>query len=397
MACDSITDIVVRESGRYLDRDIYNRTFGRSPWVSLIKRGIYPGGLGDTINVLTYERSAPTATSTWNTVTTVDGQEGGACLPPHTNVGVASTTRNFNLQRYVLHGPDFCAEDLRTPFALAQQLNRITDILAERTMLEWEQRDRAEYFRLVQTKVVINTCPQTESTTMASSYPAFCPTGQLTLGILEKYKVKLLRDGAANSALLREGGAPLLTVIVSAETAFNIIRQNENLRNDIRYASMGGNRNALLLQGLGVNFSLSGFMFLIDMFPRRFTCSGGVYTEVQPFTTAAATKGTKTIVNPTWETAPYEESFIFDPEVFHQLIPQPIVNPAPNFTFDPVTYTGNWRVVNIPDRICNPDGTILFHRGILAAGSMPVHPERGVAFVHLRCDPPCNLVTSCSS
>jgi hypothetical protein len=82
--------------------------------------------------------------------------------------------------------------------------------------------------------------------------------------------------------------------------------------------------------------------------------------------------------------------------VFQQMIPRPVTNPAEKFSFDPISYLGNWSVKNIAHRTENPDNNIIFHRGILAAGSMPEYPERGVAFLHKRCDAALNLVTSCS-
>ncbi len=162
-------------------------------------------------------------------------------------------------------------------------------------------------------------------------------------------------------------------------------------------------RSSVLLSPFGVDRSYRGFYHLIDNYPIRGLCSAGVFTEVAAFTTtvgaysgSAATKGNKAEVASAWTGAPYEVSFVFDPTVLEQLIPKPITNPHPKFRFDPVNYMGDWQIKNIIDRVCNPDGTILFHRGILAAASKPVHPERGVAFLHLRCDPSLNLVTSCS-
>jgi hypothetical protein len=356
-------------------------------------RGTFPKGMGDILNVLTYERSAPLeAAPAWHDVVTVDGAEGGACLPPVTKVGIASTTRNFNLQRRALEGPDFCAEDLRTPFELAQQLNSISDILAEYSRLEWEIHNRQEYFRLVKRKVVMG-CPPTESNTSATTYPAVCATSILTQGILDRYAAKLFRDGAMQSAMARDNGRAVLTLITSWETSQNLITLNADMRQDLRWAKP----DMLLEPILTNNRVYRGFVHVIDPYPRRFTCAGGVYTEVPAFMTAAATKGNKAEINTEYEAAPYEETVIKDPSVMKQLIPEPITNPAPNFRFDPVTYTGSWKVQNIQDRICNPDSNILYHRGILAAASMPIHPERGVAFVHLRCDPACAGVTSCPS
>lgn len=387
----AITDIVVRESGRYLADEIYRRNFGTSPWVTLVQRGEFPSGMGEQISLLTYERSAPTAAEpTWSTVAVVDGAEGGACLPTATKVAIASTTRNFNLARRALEGPDFCAEELRTPFALRQQLDAIVNILSEYVAIEWEIRDRHEYLRLVKWKVVASTNMEVSEATSAPYFSA-CPTSILTQGMLNRWKVRLLRDGASKSALGRRDAMPILTLVCSAETSDDLIRRNAEIRQDLRW----GKPNELLAP-LGVERDYRGFYHLIDNYPIRGNCVGSTFTEVAAFYTVAATKGQKAEVNPSWMSVNSEISFIFDPMVFRQLIPRPITNPAEKFSFDPISYTGMWSVKNILNRTDNPDGNILFHRGILAAGSMPVHPERGVAFLHKRCDPALELVSSCS-
>jgi hypothetical protein len=376
--------------------EIYRRYFADSPIIKLTQRGVVPEGMGDSWSVLTYERSAPLeAEPSWHNVllSENDGAEGGECLAPATRVGIASTTRSFNMVRRFLEGPDFCAETMRGPFELMQQLNAITDILGEYSRLEWEIRYRHNYFRMVKRKVVVNGCPPTESNTGALTYPAVCPTSILTQGILNRYAAKLLRDGASQSALMTDNGRPILTLICSAETSDNLIFQNADIRQDLRW----GQPSELLKPFITDNRTYRGFIHIIDPYPRRFTCSGGVYTEIPAFNTVAATKGQKAEINTAYETAPYEESVIFDPQVYTSLIPRPIGTVAPKFNFDPVTYTGVWQVKNILDRVCNPDGTIIYHRGILAEAAMPVHPERGVAFVSLRCDPACNLITSCAS
>lgn len=399
MACSGITDIVVRETGRFMPGEIFRRTYGKSIWMTLLQRGVFPMGLSQTINTLTYERNAPTvAEPTWSTVTVTDGQEGGACLPTVDMIDVGSTTRSFQLYRRALHGPQFCAEEFRSVFDLRQQLDSISQIISNRVRLEWEIRNRHEYFRACQTKVVVNDCATpTEDTTGAATYPASCPTQTLGLGLLDKYRLQLIRDGAADSSLLTQNGAPILTVVASPEYIGNLIRNNTNLRSDVQWADSGKGDKARLLQAFGINHTYGGFMFLGDLFPRRFTCTGGVYTEVPAFVQAAATKGNKYDINPAYRTAPYEEIFIFDPEVFTQLVPQPITNPAPNFRFDPISYVGDVKILNIPNETCNPDGNILRHRVIMAAASMPKHPWKGVSFVALRCDPACGNATSCSS
>lgn len=396
MPCTSITEILDYESGR-VGPEIYNRLFNRSPWVTLIRRGEFPQGMGTQISVLTYERSAPTASEpTWLTVGLAEGAvaEGGSCLPPASKVGVAWTLRNYQLARRVLEGPDFCVEDLRFAYQLRDQLNAIITILTEYTLIEWEIRDRHEYLRLVKWKVVADGAMTTVQTTSAPYFPS-CPTSILTQGMLNYWKMRLLRDGAAGSALGKENGAAILTAIISAETSDDLIFRNPDIRQDLRW----GKPNELLAP-FGVERSYRGFYHLIDMYPMRGSCAGGTFTEIAAFvnepSTGPGAGALKQEVNSGWNIAATEISFIFDNTVFDQLIPAPITNPANKFRFDPMNYMGDWRVKNILDRECNPDGTIMFHRGTLAAGSKPVHPERGVAFLHKRCDPALNLVTSCS-
>lgn len=372
------------------------RVFGVSPWMSLIPRAEFPSGLGEVISDLIYERSAPTeAEPTWSTPAIVDGQEGGTCLPPTTEVPVASTTRNWFLQKRALNGPKFCAEDLRPAFSLGQQLEDINGVLLDYVRIEWEIKDRHDYFRAVKYKVVVNSCSYDSTAhtdTQATSYPATAATGQLPIGLLQDAHLRAIRDGAQG---MLQNGSVLSTIITSPETANNIINRDSEARRDLREAGPKDMMN-LLFRRLGVSFTYKNFVFIEDLFNRRFSYSGG-YTEIPAFTqTTAATKGLKAEVNSAWNSAVYEESFRYDRDVFTQLIPRPITNPAPNFVFDPVNYTGIWKVLNIPHELDNPDGNIIRHRCIMAAAARVRKPERGFAFVHLRCPPECTLLTSCS-
>lgn len=401
MGCTGITDILTRETGRYLPGEIFRRNFGTSPWVpgGLLERGVYPAGLSEVISNLVYGRSAPTDVNAagWANITVVDGQEGGACLPPTAKINIGSTPRTFRLQRKALEGPDFCAEEFRSVFDLRKQLDQISAIIAERVRIEWEEYNRYQYFLNCQTKVVVDNCSSpTTDTSLATTYPAACPTQTIGVGFLDKFRNQAIRNGAAASSIL-QNGLPTLAIIASPEWIENFIIANAETRQDIRWADAGEGSRATLLRALGVNMTYRGYMLIADMFARRFTCDGGVYTTVSPFKDNTVTKGTTDDINPSWETAPYEELFIFDPMVMKQLVPAPITNPAPNFRFDPISYVGDIKVQNIPNRQCNPDGNILYHRVIMAASSEPMLTWKGYAFAQLRCDPACGNATSCSS
>lgn len=371
------------------------RVFAKSLWMKIVRRGEWMPEMGVVINQLIYERSAPTEVEpTWTAIDSIpDGAEGGSCLPPATRINIASSTRQFNLARRILEGPDVCNIDAMPSFQLQSQLSSVFNILTDYATIEWDIRYRHEYFRLAQTKVVLDNCnTPTTTTTGATVYPAACATLPLALNTVARLSFALMRDGAGAEALLRYNGAPLLTIITDNETAGNITRQNAELRNDIRWS----NQSNMLVRDFGVSTSIESFVFLTDPYPRRFTCSGGVHTEIAAFTLTAATKGQKAIVNSAWTTATETETFIFDQTVAQFLIPRPPVAPHPNFVFDPVDYTGAVQLKNIINRECNPDGNIIYHRLHMGAASMPDQPERGVAINHLRCDP-LGCVAACQS
>lgn len=388
------------ETGRFVVPFIRRRVFARSLWLNIVRRGEWENEMGPSRNVLFYERSAPTeAQPAWTDIhpsdLVPDGTAGGSCNPATHKIAIASTVRSFNLQRRHLEGPDICNIDLMPKLEMRSQLQNVAEILSDYTKIEWEIRYRHQYFLMCQTKVVVDSCTApTESTTLATTYPSACPTHPLNMAVVSKYTIDLMRDGAGAEALLRgAGGSPLVTMIVSNETRGNIIRQNSEIREDIRQ----GNANNLLIRAFGVSHSYGDIVWLVDPFPRRFECSGGTYTQVAPFALGAATtRGQPAIVNTSWKTATNEESFLYDPMVKDCLIPRPPTAPHPLFRFDPLTFTGAVRMLNIQDRQCNPLGNIVFHHMALGAGTAPNETWRGAAFVHLRCDP-MGCTTACSS
>lgn len=408
MACQGVIDFVTRESGRFSEQ-IYSRMFPKSPIIALIKKEGFPEGMGDTISNLTYERQAPAeAEPTWTSIVNnqtsgslvnYDTTEGGNCLPPAHKIGAGSTVRNYAVKRRVLEGPDFCVEDLRSPFAIAKQLTSILDTLGDYAMLEWEIFYRHQLARTVKRKVVAIAAGPVETTTAAflptSADTATCADMLLSQGLLNRYRTKLRRDGAAMSAMGMDSGAPIFTLLAGEEALDRLIFDNADIRQDLRWG-----KPSELLRAYGVERSYRGFFHMIDSFPMRFTCDGGNYTEVPAFVGLSATKGNKSDVNGPYEgssgtVATHETAIIFDPAILTARIPKPITAPAPGYKFDPVNYSGVFSVRNILDRTCNPDGTIIFHRGIMAAGIEPVHPERGVLFVFKKCDAPLNAVTAC--
>lgn len=383
MACENIEQILITESNR-IGPDIYRRTLNTSPWTTLVKQEAWPDEMGEAVRVLVYERTLPGtgAPLTFTDVLNSDGEASGTCAPEGAALGFAQTLTSYNLQQAAINSPDICLNDLRFPVKRQEQLRNIMAVLTENTQYAWENRYRGEYVRLAGNKIVATQADITASTHGNDNVFAAGPAdSRLTQGILRYFYSKLIRDGAATNAYGRENGAPVFLLITSPETSDEIIKLNADIRQDFRYA-----KPSELLAPLGVERSYAGFYHLIDTMTPRYNWNSvaNAWDPVYPYTTAAATKGTKFVPNPAYYTATHEDSIIFHPDVFTSLVPKPI-GATGQMAFDPQSYRGDFRWRNIPDRVCNPDGNIGFFRAIFSSGSKPVFKNLGYVIRHLRC------------
>jgi hypothetical protein len=371
----NIDDLLVHESGR-IGPDIYSKSLNTSPWLKLVKKGSWPDEMGSQISVLTYQRTLPVNALTWATVGFNTGV-GSNCVPTAEIVEFAQTLKTYNLQQTAIESPKLCVNDLRFTMKRKEQLSNIFRILTENTSYAWIERNREEFSRLAEHKVTATATLQ-EST---AAVPAFVPTQNLTQSILDKYYMRLIRDGAGNNPFGRVNGRPQFAIITSSENSRNLINANPNIRDDYRYNSA---KVSELLAPLGVERSYAGFFHMIDDFTPRWNFTAGAWVRVPHYAPVATTHGNKWDINPAYEAALYEDTFIFHTDVMEQLIPAPITSPGGNTSFDPVSYMGEFKWKNIEDMVDNPDKTIGYFRAILSSGSKPVFPEWGYVIRTLR-------------
>lgn len=378
---------LLNETGRLVPEVLHQRTLHTGPWVNLVPKGSWPEGMGESLSVVTYERSLPTTSLTWGAVSFSDGTGAAACLPETAQVEWGQTTRSYNLEHAALESPDLCVNDLRNSFKRERQLNAIWSILGQQTSWVWEQRHRSEYVRIAQHKIIAREGLPEDDT----AFPTQLPTSRLTAGMLARVYLKLNRDGAR-----RDGGAvdvvnnkPQYIAIMSSETDHTLLMEDYKIREDIR----NSDRVPELLAPYGVDRPYKGFYHLIDDFcPRWEYDDEDGWVEVPPYVRVASTKGYKWELNPDYETATYEDTIIFLPSVFKSLVPDTITTPGGSTKFDPVKYQGTWSWQNIKHREDNPDGTIGHFRGVFMAGSEPVFPQFGYVIRHLRAEIPLALV-----
>jgi hypothetical protein len=324
-----------------------------------------------------------------------------------TGVTFGQKLRQYSLEWASVDSPDIALEDLRFAVKRREQLSNIMDVLTESTSLVWQDRYRNLYTKTVAAEgnlvypsttangiiasttastgdaaVVYNAVVNGAGTAASGAITAAnLPNSQLTQGILKRLYMKLIRDGAGTNAMGRENGAPVFMLVCGAETSENLIRLNADIRQDYRYAKPNE-----LLTPLGIERSYGGFYHSIDPYPPRFAVwatTNNNLIRVYPFRKETTTKGTAYNINPAYETAGYEISYIFHQDVFRSVVPSPI-NTNNKMAFNPQNYRGEFKWVNILDRTNNPDGNVGYFRGVVASGARPVFPQYGYVILHTR-------------
>lgn len=275
-----IQQLLINEANR-IGPDIYRKTLNTSPWLKLVKKDTWPDEMGDSIKVLTYERSLPVNALSWSSVsvnpvasqgspsfsngTSVGtGNTATNAIPQATQIQFAQTLRAYNLTQTALESPRISVNDLRFSLKRKEQLSNIFAILQENTSYAWQDRFRDEYVRLAQNK--INAAVDGGGKLIVASgegsvfNTATVPTSGLVQGILDRVYMKLIRDGAGNNPLDRENARPVFGAILSSEASRKIIAENADIRQDYRWSSKVNE----LLAPLGIERSYAGFFHMVD-------------------------------------------------------------------------------------------------------------------------------------
>jgi|8_EtaG_2_1085327.scaffolds.fasta_scaffold07889_3 hypothetical protein len=405
----SISHLLVEETGR-ISGDIYRRTIDTSPWLKLVKQGAWPNEMGDTLSVLTYERTLA-ASQSWSNI---NSDSTTFCIPTATEIDNAQTTRTYGLAHTAIESAPICVHGVRMGYRFREQLKAVYDNLVENVSWAWKNRYRDQYESWAGNHIIAGSTTAGGSTLLSGSGTNMGGTGmptqdggtdlvtasisRLTQGLLDRVYMQLVRDGAGINPMGRENGRPVFTIITSAESSDKIIRESE-IRDDFRYSPQVSE----LLKPLGVERSYRGFYHLIDPFPKRYTYNSAYtgtgtggdmaqWVEVAPYIVDSSWTGkvgsnSRYIVNPDYETADYEDTIVFHTDVMESLIPTPIANAGSGVKFNPLTYRGKFDFLNIKDRVENPDGSWGYFRGVLANAAKPVKPQWGYVIRHKRCDP----------
>jgi hypothetical protein len=390
--CQAVTDSLIAESGR-IAPELFQRSARQRPINGIVggDRGIFPNSMGLTVNVTTIERSFSTSTTDpWTTVALSDGASVNSCLPPVTSVGFGFTTRAMTPKHMALETPYFCIRDILQAWQFAKSLSGMVDVMSDRTSWEWARKWTADYVDISGHNLTIRKTGNVDNG--SNGYDtANPPTAHLDFGTMEEIYMAQFREGRSVRGTNEATGAPIAEVIMSDEQFRILLRDNPQLVTNTNFAFMGArDDNPLLPGGYAKRRPIYGnWVIWTDPYPRRFALSGGVYVEIPVWVSSSTTKGNKQEINPAYLAAPFEEVLFYNPDVFKSLAwnANPST-PAPGWVFDAVNSMGDWRVKNIEERGCNPDGDQVFWRAIFADAAEPINPSVGYSALVLRCPYP---------
>lgn len=377
----------LQSHGSVLSQDINRRILPTSPWLQLPKKKAWPEEMSHTMRTMMWERTLPASITGWDVIDTPDGS-GNPCNPSTDNVEFAQTIRTNQLAMKAIESPTFCVDDLRVKWKRNQQLNLVTESLADVARYYWIDRNRDNYVAACDTKVCLAAGLPASNEAAGDSFPTTEPTSILTNEVLDYYYMYLLREGARRKALRMNNGQPIFGAIMSAETSRYLTKTDGAVREDFRH----GSKNGDLFKAMGYNQTYNGFFHMIDDTPRRFDFVTGAWVKREPWIDGGSGKW---VQNPDYINAQYEDTVLWVEDVYESYVPMSVPSVGKS-KFTPQNYAGDFKWLNIAHRTENPDGKNGFFRGILANSFRTMHAEFGIAIRHLRC--PANLnFTGCSS
>jgi hypothetical protein len=402
--CEAISDQFQRETGR-IALGTHRLGLYKDPYLRLVTQSAFPDNMGKTITN-TIARRTIASGSGWETIgVTGEAGQDNSCLAPVKKVGYAFDQKNFSLRQQAIESDWICLEDVRTSAFPIDDVNNYIKILADNVNVEWIKRYDNDYLSNVNVMSVEagfdkqTGLGSTGSITndLATISDLTAPTSVLTTGVLRQIYDTLYSDNAGDDGdAVTDDGAPVFNVMSDRATIEQLVKINEDIRQDIRWSDrvndlLGTNGQMLLPKK-----SYAGYVFHSRPFPKRFNDgAGGTLVEVAPYITEGAFKGTKAVVNPAYKNAKYTSTVIFHPKAMEWLVPNPNLKVG-KLVYDAQNYRGDFRWVNEYDKNCNPDKNSGYWRAKMACAVKQIFPEWGYYIIHLRCSLANDLVPCAS-
>lgn len=348
---------------------------------ALMKKEVLPDGIGFNFSTVVVNRSIGTGGG-WVDVSAPDGS-GNNCVPTPTIVNPSMSNLTYTaVQTYVKSNP-ICFQDYRRAYNWPEQIKAIRENFVENIVDIWENEDKLLFFTNAGHKIVFDA--SLTETTNGTTMPATVATSTINQNLLDRLYTRIIQDGGGREAYAMKSGAPIITAIMSEEAHRTIIKGDDSVREDFRWADSGKGEGAILLQSWNIDRVYGGFLHCIDNKMPRFDFVNGAWVERPFYITSATTVGDQAIVNPAYEEAEFEDVYLWHPDVVHRQVPKPLGSVGADTRGMAVKFNGEvvWR--NIPNEDTNPMEDTGFYAARLYAAYKPIKIRYGYCIRVKRC------------
>jgi hypothetical protein len=387
MATPSLTDIdrfSASEAGRIQANMLAQSRVRGFNWASLVPKGEFPLGMGQSISKVIYERTIPSTDSGWTqlTLNNTTGASGNNAVVTTDQINQARTTLTYSLYYRGLNSQPISIHDLALGLNAPANIDSAVKNLEGNVMDIWEDRYQDEYDRLAGHKIIAEDTNGDTPTETGSdvAWANTAPNGTLTIELLEYCYDTLMRDGGAEG-LDTVDGLPTPLVICSPQTKREIFRNNTELSKNIRYS----NDADILLNPLGAKIAYGNFKFVHNYRAPKYDFSAGAWTRRDFYSTSSATVGTKADPALLYKNAAYTTTYIFHPKVMTALMYDPDPSYNNGVSFEAANWMGKFKWMNGYDKTSNPDQHTGFFRCLMATATEPGLTGYGFAIRHLSC------------
>ena len=349
---------------------------------ALLKKDVLPDGMGFNFSTVITKRSTGTGGG-WVAVSTPNGT-GNNCVPTPTVVSPARTQISYSAVQTVQFSEDICFRDLAAAYDAKDQLATDRDNFIANVCDLWDIQDKIQFTYWAGHKIVFNA--SLTETTNGTTMPATAATSTINQGLIDTLYNRATQDGAGReSAYAKRQGAPILPLICSQEAHRTIIKGDDSVRNDFRWADSGKSDGAVLLQSWGIDREYGGFHHIIDQRMPRWDFVNGAWVSRPFYTNTATTIGNAADVNPDYLAALYEDAYIFSPDVMTRQVPKPATSFGSGSSAKAISFNGEVVWLNIPHKTDNPFSDIGFFAARLYAAYKPRKVQYGYVVRFLRC------------
>jgi hypothetical protein len=395
MSCEAVNAYLARESNR-ISGDIARRGRLTSPWNAMLEKDFFPDEMGSTISKVIYQRTipdggswnmvAPSGTSVVNEGPTINPST--ACNPSAALLQSRQIIQTASLYEFVVDSDPICITDARMGYRFQDQVREIKRNFEKNVIDLWEDRNRDQYVAALpdENKLVFAGGALVEGS--GGAFDGTAPTSQIHQDALDAVRWKMIHDGAGEEGAYGQiDGQPIFTVFMSGEQQRALIKGNESVRNDYRWAEPKE-----LLKPFGVKRVYAGFYHIIDdKAPRWNFEEAGTWTRVPFYITD---EDGIAIVNPAYEAALYEDVIVYHPKVVRKYLQKPLASIGGGTTFKAWDFAGEIQWINAYDKTCNKYLDNGFWSARLRAAYQAQIPNYGYAIRVLRC-PDSLGTTSC--